>query len=131
MKPIALVAVVALAGCGPLPDEPFPIDVSVEVENQYAESLFTVDWQATVDGVAQGGRIMDSVRIRSYGTSLAKAAFQVPSQTPTRLVFSAVSLGEVRSFAPIDITAKYGTYRIVYDWDFATAAFSISHKWKY
>lgn len=121
-----------LFSCGPLPEQgPFPVDVSIAVENRYAESLFTLDWQGTRDGQPAGARVLDSARVAAGDRLTRKAAFQADSTTPLRLVFSSMSLGTAYTFPAVDTQAQSGTHLFVYDYDLATAAFTVSHRWTY
>ena len=127
------IALVCAAGCEPAED-PFHRTLRVNVENDYAESIFTVGYDFTLDsGKPVSGPLLTEKRL-GYGQS-AYGEERIPYETERlKLLFSALSLGEVQGFEPIeiDMTKADGSsqYTIRYRYDIARATFGIQHGWE-
>ncbi|MBL8924100.1 MAG: hypothetical protein JNJ54_34915 [Myxococcaceae bacterium] len=126
-------AVMLLVGCGGLSNinpPPEPPKTAVRVENDYAESLFTVGVQVNDGGVVE---LMKDKRIGANQS--ASAPFVSNVGDVVTLHFSAMSLGQRQNFTPIvekdPVTREKPTLLITYDFDLATANFTIRHYWTY
>jgi hypothetical protein len=111
--------------------------LSVTIRNKYAESLFTLDVTVVgkrVDGdsplVAKKYRVCERARIEGHGSEDFRDLFKMNRAADVKFTFAATSLGETRYFTvTVQADKTHDTLRIDYDWDVATAAFTISYGW--
>lgn len=96
--------------------------LDVEIENQYAESIFTVEIAEMETGERQ--TIYDHVRIRSYEKSRKADALTIPESGEMWFFVSAMSLGEERKMEPFKFRLEKNRHVLfAYDYDLATATF--------
>lgn len=136
MRLLLVVAVVSLVGCGAFfsgPPEPTgPLAMSARVENDYAESLFTMAVTvSTPDGGSTTTQVFDEKRIGS--SSSATAPFEARPGDVVEFAFSALSLGQRQSFGSVKMTESVVSSKkslvVAYDFDLATAKFGIKYRW--
>ena len=112
--------------------------LKVEIRNHYAESIFTLDVTVNskkVDGgtapIGKKVRVFEKERIRGHDELEKSAGFLMARDGDLRLNLAAMSLGEWRYFsAKIEPNPAAEMVVITYDWDFATAAFTITYGWR-
>ncbi len=127
---LLLLLALFLTACGLDTAGPDP-EISVEIHNSYAESLFTVAYLTQGrNGDPERGFAFQQERIPSNRTATSKANILALSGEDVVFTFTAVSLGEAREFDPVTVKARNGTYEFDYIYDLATAAFTIEHGWK-
>lgn len=128
---VSLIALSVFAACGPRePYVPQPREMTARIENDYAESLFSLT--VRVGGDDAGVVLFTDERIAANRS--ATATFQATTGDEVTFDFSAVSLGRVQRFPNITMTPvpeRQDTMEITYDFDLATADFVIYRKWSY
>lgn len=111
--------------------------LNIKIRNRYAESIFTVDVTVSskrVDGgtapIGKKVRVFDRERVAGHSFAERDDVFMVARDAQVKVNFAATSLGEERYFtAKLDPEPQLSTIVIEYDWDVATAAFTISYIW--
>lgn len=116
------------------PVKPF----NVRLSNSYADSIFTLD--VTIIGKPIDGgtapmgkkvRVWDRERVAGHDFVRRDALFTIPRDSDVKVSLTAMSLGENRYFTPtVKADPHSDTLSIDYDWDVATAAFTIHFGWR-
>jgi hypothetical protein len=101
--------------------------VGVTVENQYAESIFTVD--VTPDG-GTPVRAFDQADIAGSDSQTMAGALSAAEGTQLFIAADVISLGEHHRFTGSVVTPSFSpTLRLVYDYDLALADFRLRIGW--
>lgn len=111
---------------------------NVVLINSYAESLFTLD--VTVLGKRVDGdspltgkkvRVFERERVPGHQRVERENLFMMSRGADVKFTLAGTSLGETRYFtATLPADRRRDTLKIEYDWDVATAAFTISYEWR-
>lgn len=145
MRMLALVGVLFAVGCGPAGQfdgqrsatadaGPAPLLLTARVQNDYAESLFTLKLGVIPPG-ADGGAansavVFENVRVASGRTHEANFGGSVGDRL--FLDFTGTSLGMPHGFTAElpPVTADNKTLFVQYDYDLALARFRARYAWK-
>lgn len=130
-----------LVACGPVQvSDPFatpapvrPLQMTARVKNEYAESLFTMSVIVTgADGGVSTTPIFSDRRVPGF--SSAEGPFEAFPGDQVQFDFSALSLGQRQNFSRTTLKtgadASKKTLEVLYDFDLATADFTIRYSWR-
>lgn len=121
-----------MMGCGPV-EGPDTRTLKVRVVNHYAESLFSIGYQYTdAMGVQQSANLFSRERVSAGASTTTEVKLPSSASSKVTLTVVATSLGQDRSFPPLEIDIlghSFDTYTIGYSYDLATASFAIEHGW--
>jgi hypothetical protein len=119
-----------LVACGASDPTPPSATVAsdVEIDNQYAESLFTLRFQTDADGGTADGGFVDH-RVGSNSTSTVPKAIPSARGASLKIFVGSTSLGQQYTFPVIEHIADGKILTLTYDYDLATANFTLSNKW--
>lgn len=123
MNRFLVTAALAICACGPPDTGPATAKNTIQIENNYADSIFTVDVTPSVDGGSI--RVFDQVRVA--GDTAASETFE--GNGAIHVAVDAISLGDHHGFT-IDTTVDaFGTLQLTYDFDLALGDFGLKYKW--
>lgn len=112
-------------GCGPITEG--PVAVNVEVDNNYTESIFTIDLTTSDGGTV---RAMDMDRIADISSDIKDAVLRLNPGDAVSFNASVESLGQTTRFNGSTAVAAGYTLLFTYDFDSATGMFSLHYKWQ-
>jgi hypothetical protein len=118
----ALCALLFLTACPGMDFGGNSSSLDVEIENQYSESIFTIETSTEEDG--DRTKVFDEERIQSFEKSRKSDAVTIPESGELWFFVSATSLGETNRLEPFRFKLEKGkNVLFAYDFDLATATF--------
>lgn len=113
-----------------IPPGGFPFTVPVAVQNNYAESIFTLEVKVTLDGeVVRTLQPLSGHRLESG--DVAHVNLELRPDEEFEIELSATSLGQTNHFTQkMGAVAKGAALAVQYDWDLALARFRAQFRWE-
>ncbi|GMV19050.1 MAG: hypothetical protein AMXMBFR56_72740 [Polyangiaceae bacterium] len=111
-----------------MPPGGFPFVVPVALQNNYAESIFTLEVKVTLDGeVVRTLQPLAGHRLGSGDVAQVNLELQPDEEIEVELI--ATSLGQTTHFTQKMRPSKGGALSVQYDWDLALARFRAQFRW--
>lgn len=127
MRVFTLAVAVCFVACD-LPEMDGVGGVKSSIRNEYAVSLFSL--VVTVDK-GTPVKVFDRERIEMFDTATSTIRVPASDGQKVRFELSAVSVGDTQGFGPIEVVkGSHDEYHFEYDYDLATAKFTIHHGWQ-
>lgn len=123
MRLVPFGLVVLSIACGPQPPLSTKRSITTKIENNYAESIFTV----TLTAAGSATKVFDNVRVAGSDVATSPTMIDVEADADFALRVDATSLGEVHSFTGTP-AATAAVLTLTYDFDLALAEFSLKYK---